>query len=142
MEDNYIYTTDLKIALKLLLVEVVTLGAEIEDTNLKAKDIEDNIKKKIRLLARQLYIANQLIDDEISNINNLDYKDINIEKFKYLEEKTLLDSLNYIIYLITKIQIGLDIQDITEYTQNRIRNRLNSAKYHFTEIALKYYNGE
>lgn len=139
MEDNYIYTTDLKIGLKLLLVEVVTFVAEIEEFYSITKDVEDKIKNKIKLMEKHLYITKHLIDDEVHNTNILDNEDVDIDKFNYLDDKTILDGLIYIIYLITKIQIRIDIEDITEFTQNRIRNRLNSALKYFKDITKIYY---
>lgn len=139
MEDNYIYTTDLKIGLKLLLVEVVTFVAEIEEFYSITKDVEDKIKNKIKLMEKHLYITRYLIDDEVHNTNILDNENIDTDKFNYLDDKTILDGLIYIIYLITKIQIRIDIEDITEFTQNRIRNRLNSALKYFKDITKIYY---
>lgn len=139
MEDNYIYTTDLKISLKLLLVEVVTFVAEIEEFYSITKDVEDKIKKKIKLMEKHLDITRHLIDDEVHNTNTLDNEDVDIDKFNYLDGKTILDGLIYIIYSITKIQIRIDIEDITEFTQNRIRNRLNSVLKNFKDITKIYY---
>lgn len=142
LDDNTIDELSVEKSLKLLLVEVVTFVSEIEEFYSITKDIEDKIKQKVKLMEKNLCITRYLIDDEVFKEKNLDNENMNIDRFSYLDEKSILDGLIYIIYSMVKVQISLDVKDITEFTQERIKNRLKSANKYFRDIDNIYYRNE
>lgn len=86
---------------------------------------EDEIKKNIKLAGRQLHIADMLIIDDINKRNLIDKENLNLDRFKFLDEKEIIDGIRYIAVAIIKVQTN--ISKITEETENRVRNRLKSA---------------
>lgn len=138
---DFIDNVTLESGLKLLLVTIVTFVAEIEEYYSATKDMENEIKNRIKLMQKQLYIAQTMIDDEIIHKQNkLNTENVNIEKFNYLDEKSVADGLRYIITSIVKIQISVDLDTITAATTIRVKQRLKAVNRHFREIDKLYYS--
>lgn len=126
----------------LLLTEIETFATEIEILYSATEEIENKLKQKMKHLQKQLFIISMMINDEVTQQNLLDNKNWNIEMFSYLDEKSVLDGLIYIIYTIGKVQTKLTKHNITEFTQERIRNRIKSAHNIFKDMMKIYNDGE
>lgn len=126
----------------LLLTEIETFATEIEILYSATEQIENKLKQKMKHLQKQLYIISMLINDEVTGQNILDSQDLKGEMFSYLDEKSVLDGLSYIINKIVKVQTKLAIYNITEFTQERIRNRIKSAQDIFKDMMKIYNDGE
>lgn len=126
----------------LLLTEIETFAKEIEILYSATEEIENKLKQKMKHLQKQLYIISMLINDEVTGQNILDSQDLKGEMFSYLDEKSVLEGLSYIINTLVKVQTKLSIYNITEFTQERIRNRIKSAQDIFKDMMKIYNDGE
>lgn len=137
LDDETINIVSVETTLKLLLVTIVTFVSEIEDYYSVTKDIENEIKKRIKYMQEQLYLIQTIIDNEVLK---QDKSNTNIDKFKHLVEKPVEDGLRYIITSIVKIQIQLDLDTLTDKTTDRVKQVLKSVNKYFRKIDKLYYN--
>ena len=92
--------------------------------------IEKEIKKNIKLAARELFIADMLIIGDINNRNCIDDENSNIDRFNFLEEKELIDALRYIVVALVKIQSNISkVMD-----EERIKEILKKAYIYIENI--------
>ena len=96
--------------------------------------IEKEIKKNIKLAARELFIADMLIIGDINNRNCIDDENSNIDRFNFLEEKELIDALRYIVVALVKIQSNISkVMD-----EERIKEILKKAYIYIENIDTLY----
>lgn len=141
--DDFIDEINLNEVIKYLINEVIICVLEVEDElepnnkiNLSI-EIEKEIKKNIQLTARELFIANTYIIDNINNKHFIDKEDLSIDRFKILDEKEIVDGLRYITVEIVKIQTN--ISNITEEAKEQVRPRLKIA-YRYIEHIHTLFN--
>lgn len=141
-EDEHIDKMNSKEIIEYMISTILICVLELEDelypgSIIKpSKEIEKEIKKNIKLASRQLYIADFLILDNLNNSNYLDETNIERERFTFLEEKELIDSLRYLTVEIVKLQ--RNILQITDKAEKRVRQRLKSAYGYINNINPLY----
>ena len=92
------------------------------------------IKNNIKLIARELFIADLIIIGDINNRNCLDDEDLNTDRFNFLNEKNLIDGLRYIIVALVKVQQNTSkVMD-----EERIKEILKKAYTYIENIDTLY----
>lgn len=120
-----------------VLIYVLELEDDIypNSTIKLSTQIENEIKKNIKLVSRELFIADMLIIGDINNRNCINDENSNIDRFSFLEEKELIDGLRYIVVALVKIQSN--ISKVT--AEEKIKEILKTA-YNYIENIDTLYN--
>ncbi len=139
IDDIFIDRTSLEAGANLLMIRLLSFVTETEDNFSATNDIKNKIKKRIKIIQKQLYIIDRLIEDELLGESKLDNEVINIEMFNFLDKKEVEDGLRYIITSLVDLKISFEIMRITLNTQNRIKERLKSVYRNIRDIENLYY---
>lgn len=140
-DDEFLDKMNLKEMVDYLINTILIYVLELEDdlypesTIILSSQAATEIKNNIKLIAKELFIADVLIIGDINNRNCLDDEDLNTDKFKFLDEKNLIDCLRYIIVALVKVQ-----QNTSKVTdEERIKEILKTA-YNYIENIDTLYN--
>lgn len=141
-EDEHIDEMNSKELIEYMISTILIYVLELEDdlypesTIRISKEIEQEIKHNIKLASRQLFIADILIIDNLNNSKCLDEANIEEERFDFIYQKELIDSLRYLTVAVVKLQSN--ILQITDEAEGRVRQILKSAYEYINNINILY----
>lgn len=141
-DDELLYKMNSREMIEYMISTILICVLELEDdlypesTIKLSKEVEKEIKKNIKLASRQLFIADILIIDNLNNSNCLDETNIEEERFDFIEQKELIDSLRYLTVAVVKLQSN--ILQITDEAEEIVKPILKSAYEYINNIDILY----
>lgn len=139
-DDEFLDKMNLKEMVDYLINTILIYVLELEDdlypesTIILSSQAATEIKNNIKLIAKELFIADMLIIGDINNRNCLVDEDLNTDRFNFLDEKNLIDGLRYIIVALVKVQ-----QNTSKVTdEERIKEILKTAYTYIENIDTLY----
>lgn len=147
-EEDFIDEIDLIKAVKILMVRLLSyvdaMNDLIDDNLIYKVTVKRDIKKRIKWIQKQIFIIKTLIKDADLGEETLESENLNLNRFNFLDNKSVVDDLRCLICDMINVHIFLENIDeqVSNETKSRIRGRLKAIYRYIMDIEKLIDDGD